>query len=242
MRRLYSLMPISSDQDYRNFHWSKRLAVEIIIVAIIGLIMGFLGPFGTYEMPSGIRLAYWVIFSIIGYVIFRPITYVAQFLREIIDIPEWLAELLGCMLAAIPFTFLIIFIMSGLKWDVTVINERYGLLYLQCLAIGFGIYLFMANMFSRNAMIKSTVKEAVQDNIRTKLHERLPAGFPEHIDALHAEDHYVHVYADGHKEMLLMRMSDAIKEIDNIDGCQIHRSWWVAHHAVNTSKRDGPTG
>ena len=40
-------------------------------------------------------------------------------------------------------------------------------------------------------------------------------------------------------ELILMRLSDAIGEMDGIEGERTHRSWWVARDAVRTSRRDG---
>jgi DNA-binding LytR/AlgR family response regulator len=36
-----------------------------------------------------------------------------------------------------------------------------------------------------------------------------------------------------------MRLSDAIAELDGVEGLQVHRSWWVARDAVDEVKRDG---
>ena len=40
-------------------------------------------------------------------------------------------------------------------------------------------------------------------------------------------------------ELILLRMRDAVAELDGIDGAQVHRSWWVARDAVEDVKRDG---
>ncbi len=236
---------------YKELYIGKRIAVEIFFMAAIGLIFGFLGPFGTYAMPTAARLAYWVVFIVIGYAIFRPISLVSHWFRALVNIPLWLAELITSFLAALPLSMLIAYFMQILNPNILNASGGFGLLYIQCTAIGFAIAIVTRLLFREKVADGSGLQPDQSDQIasgtelhteiavKTVLHERLPAGFPEHIDALHAEDHYVHVYADGHKEMLLMRMSDAIKEIDNIDGYQIHRSWWVARHAVNTSKRDG---
>ncbi len=226
-------------------HWSKKITIEILIVILIGLVMAFLGPFGTYAMPSGLRIAYWVIFGVIGYALFRPMAVMMHKLRDIIPVPVWVAELLGCMVAALPFSLFVAFMMAGLQWDSALIFRHYGLLYVQCTAVGFGIYLFIYMVFDwlhGNSTVAADTKVDQVAPSRSALHERLPIGFPNQIDALKSEDHYVHVYArdecGDHKEMILMRLSDAIKEVNNIEGLQVHRSWWVAHHAIESCNRD----
>ena len=34
-----------------------------------------------------------------------------------------------------------------------------------------------------------------------------------------------------------MRLSDAIDELDGIEGAQVHRSWWVARDAITEAVR-----
>ena len=53
------------------------------------------------------------------------------------------------------------------------------------------------------------------------------------------EDHYLKVLAADHNAMLLMSLSDAIALMPADSGLQVHRSWWVARHAVLRARRDG---
>ena len=52
------------------------------------------------------------------------------------------------------------------------------------------------------------------------------------ILSLSAKDHYVEVTTDLGPELCLLRLRDAIAEVQPLDGFQIHRSHWVAEHAV----------
>lgn len=225
----------------------RLIAVEVFIIAAIGLVMGFLGPFGTYVMPLGWRLAYWVLFIIIGYAIFRPISICAVWLQDAIAIPKWVAELIGTAIAALPMTFLVGFAMAGMRFDPAFMGSRFLPLYLQCAALGFGIYMMMELLFRTNRGTGTPVDshseaqeaERPQPVIRTVLHKRLPIGFPDSILALSVEDHYVRVHASDQNEMLLMRMRDAIPETQPIEGMQVHRGWWVAKHAITESRREG---
>ncbi|MEE4536883.1 MAG: LytTR family DNA-binding domain-containing protein, partial [Erythrobacter sp.] len=69
-------------------------------------------------------------------------------------------------------------------------------------------------------------------------HDRLPRGFPA-ILALQVEDHYVRAIAAERSEMVLMSLSDAIAEMAEDVGEQVHRSWWVARSAVAGHRRVG---
>lgn len=238
------------DKDIRPRSF-KQIAIELLVIAAIGLAFGFLGPFGTYAMPVALRLAYWVGFTIVGYAIFRPVSISAGWLRESTGISIWVAELLSTAVAALPMTFLVGFAISGMRFDPLFFGNQFLLLYAQCAAIGFGIFLFMRMLFGRDGKAQVQAISANGDTpeakpvtgdkkpVLTKLHGRLAPGFSSSIIALGVEDHYVRVHSAERTEMLLLRFSDAIKEMESLEGMQVHRSWWVARDAILTSKRDG---
>lgn len=57
--------------------------------------------------------------------------------------------------------------------------------------------------------------------------------------ALQAEDHYVRVHSGAGSELMLMRLEDAIAEMEPVEGARIHRSWWVSRTAAAIAKRRG---
>ncbi len=65
-----------------------------------------------------------------------------------------------------------------------------------------------------------------------RLRARLSRGFAGEILALESEDHYVRVHGPTRSELLLIRLREAILEMDGIAGEQTHRSWWVASSAI----------
>lgn len=68
--------------------------------------------------------------------------------------------------------------------------------------------------------------------------QRLDGVRPEQIARLSVEDHYVHVHLEcGGSKRLLMRFSDALSELDGLDGVRTHRSHWVARPAVTGVER-----
>jgi DNA-binding LytR/AlgR family response regulator len=52
------------------------------------------------------------------------------------------------------------------------------------------------------------------------------------IWAVEAEDHYLRLHTSKGQDLILMRLSDAIDELEGIEGAQVHRSWWVARDAI----------
>jgi hypothetical protein len=90
--------------------------------------------------------------------------------------------------------------------------------------------------------VKSVVPSLVQAPTKLpRLFARLPGRLGTEILCLQMEDHYVRVHTALGQEMILMRMRDAIAELDGLEGLQVHRSWWVARAAVQSWTRDGKT-
>lgn len=69
--------------------------------------------------------------------------------------------------------------------------------------------------------------------------DRLPLGKRGALVALSVEDHYVRVRTTQGEEMVLMRLSDAIRETGSVPGMQVHRSRWIALDHVRSARRDG---
>jgi DNA-binding LytR/AlgR family response regulator len=55
--------------------------------------------------------------------------------------------------------------------------------------------------------------------------------------AVEAEDHYLRLHTSQGQDLILMRLSDAIDELDGLEGAKTHRSWWVARTAVSSAER-----
>lgn len=59
------------------------------------------------------------------------------------------------------------------------------------------------------------------------------------IYAISAEDHYLRLHTSKGADLVLMRLTDAIAELEGLEGAQTHRSWWVARDAVESARREG---
>ena len=55
--------------------------------------------------------------------------------------------------------------------------------------------------------------------------------------AVEAQDHYLRLHTSLGQDLILMRLSDAVAELEGIEGAQTHRSWWVARAAVVETER-----
>lgn len=69
-----------------------------------------------------------------------------------------------------------------------------------------------------------------------RLPPRLKGGV---LYAVESQDHYLRLHTSKGADLILMRLSDAIAELEGVEGAQTHRSWWVARDAVAGSRREG---
>jgi DNA-binding LytR/AlgR family response regulator len=76
---------------------------------------------------------------------------------------------------------------------------------------------------------------------RPRFSDRLPRHLRNaELHALQAEDHYLRVHTAAGSDLILMRLGDAIPELEPIEGARTHRSWWVARAAVrDAARKDG---
>ena len=56
--------------------------------------------------------------------------------------------------------------------------------------------------------------------------------------AVEAEDHYLRLHTSLGQDLILMRLADAIAELEGADGARTHRSWWVARAGFVSADRD----
>lgn len=68
--------------------------------------------------------------------------------------------------------------------------------------------------------------------------DRLPFDKRGALVALSVEDHYVRVRTSKGEDLVLMRLSDAIREVGDTAGAQVHRSHWVAWDQIRAARRE----
>lgn len=220
----------------------KQLAIEVMLVLVVGFALGLIGPFGTYEMSTASRLLYWIVFGVAGYAIFRPLVIVGGWLSETLRIPRAVGIGLALLIAALPMTLLVAALLfrfnlsEALRWD------GIGLLYFQVWLIGFLTNGFFQLLFRKPAAATAAVMptDSAPASVEPAFTARLPAGFGPLL-ALKGEDHYVRAISATREELILIRLRDAIAELGGVEGLQVHRSWWVAKAGVSRVRRDGRT-
>ncbi|WP_260482281.1 LytTR family DNA-binding domain-containing protein [Sphingomicrobium flavum] len=218
----------------------RQTIIDVAILLIIGLALALIGPLGTFRFDLAARIAYWLPICLLGYAIFRPTIALADHVAHRLDLPRWPTIIAALWFAAMPMSVLLSW--AGDRWGQLPPFDIFLRTTLYVALIGSGIYTIFLLVERARAAPEQPVPAppASTDAAPTsRFHDRLPARFPLPLVALENEDHYVRAHGSGGSELILMRLRDAVAELDGMDGAQVHRSWWVARDAVKEARRDG---
>ena len=198
------------------------------ISLIAGIVLSILGPYQTGNLPFGIRFLYWTGLSFVGGLgagAFLPLT------RKLGLSPRRIATLLGQSLTA---TVAVTACLIGLDLYRSHTSNLFNLFYL----FGF-VWIISIIITSIAHLVENTNANAGEPNeTRPAIYDRLkPSLRSSDIYALSSEDHYVRVYTSKGEDLVLMRLSDAIRECSPLPGLPVHRSWWVAEKGAKSIKK-----
>lgn len=219
---------------------ARRLLIDVTVILAIGLVLALLGPFGSFAAPFALRLAFWLALPLAGYFLYMPATALALRLSDRLDLPSPALWIASWLVASLPMA--VVIWASGTLLGEPEPLDAAGFLggYGQALVIGGPIMLLLWSMRRPPSPIAATAPapppEAPQP---PRFLTRLPPHLGTDLLALEMEDHYVRAHTALGSTLILMRMRDAVAELDGIAGLQVHRSWWVARAALAEAVRDG---
>lgn len=217
---------------------ARKLTIEAAMMAGIGLVLALMGPFETSALPFGLRLLDWQLFMFGGYAVFRPVVNAGSLAAIHGGLPRWLGIGLAVLLASMPVTLLVAWALGGMAWRGLTLATLAGL-YPDIVLVGAlvtGLQILAGRppeVTQVDAIGQAPEPEAtVEIPAPPRFMTRLPGNVTE-VLALESEDHYVRVHTPAGSTLLLLRLADAIAELDGVAGARTHRSWWVAREAVS---------
>lgn len=227
---------------------TQRIAVELFLMLLVGIILALTGPFDTFELPLAERLILWPLMILAGYPVFKGFSMVSRWLAELTHIPLVIAAMLTLMVASLPMALIVLLLWFRKPFGAALMSPMLWPLYFQVLVIAVIIHGAMHLLMRTRAVADDSAphpptasQPLAPATPETPGHALpLPSGFGE-IRALKGEDHYVRVIGDRSETLILMRMRDAIERLGGVSGLRVHRSWWVAEGAAASVRRDGRT-
>jgi DNA-binding LytR/AlgR family response regulator len=201
----------------------------LIVAVAVGLFLAFSGAFGTIEAPFVLRLAYWLPLMTLG-AVWGAFVSGVLFGRDRWAPHPWIAAIAASVVMAAPFT-LVVWLASNAVFGIAFDTNDLPGLFVPVLVVSLA-------MTSLNTLLERRRVVAAEAPGPPKFLERLPLKLRgAEVWAVEAEDHYLRLHTSKGQDLILMRLADAIAELDGIEGMQVHRSWWVAREAITEAKR-----
>ncbi|MBA4014204.1 MAG: hypothetical protein C0481_20285 [Phenylobacterium sp.] len=205
--------------------WARGFA----IAGVAAVFLAVSGAFGMGELPLGLRLAYWAGTLSIGTVWGGLVSRFAFPIRN--RTPNlWLRTGLYALVIAGPLTALV--------WMV---NARllHSPIPTRALASLFVSVALVTLVITAVNVLAARRRDAVAAApAPPRFLERLPLKLRgAEIWAVEAEDHYLRLHTSKGQDLILLRLADAVAELEGIVGAQVHRSWWVARDAITEARR-----
>ena len=208
----------------------------LIVAALGGVFLAVTGAFGSAGASLPLRLVYWVLVMVLGGLWGHLCGLVVS---RFVDSDErpWLSIAVMVVVITGPLC-VIVWAATGLFFA----QKLYPLAVLPQLIVPVVVItaaVTTLNVFLGRAVPIQTHAAPPETAARpVRFLDRLPLKLKgATIRAVQAEDHYLRIHTDRGSDLILMRLSDAVEELEGLEGAQTHRSWWVAREAVRAVER-----
>lgn len=207
----------------------------LVVIALVGVVAGLTGPFNTYsELGAPLRLLYWLLVAALTYAVGLVGGRLLAGWLVPGKRPLWLHVPVMAVGGAIPVTLAVLglnalFGLSGLfdGWAALALLAYCFCIALVVIALLDGLLAPMLR--DRAAPAPNPASPPILD--------RLPHDLRAPLTHMSASDHYVEVFTSKGSALVLIRLSDAMRETGGTRGFQVHRSHWVARDAIKGLRR-----
>ncbi len=227
----------------RFFHMHPTHRKTICFLVALS-ILTLLGPFGTYnDMIFFERLTFWTVVLVgIGAMVHFCVQLSLNLSPKAkLQRPAWIV--LGAIVGAVPGIAIVAFVdrvmrPPGMTLDAARLFQLWWQVGLISIVIALIEYWRLEEPVAGTLGPKEDLPIGAG---QTLFHERLPSNGaePEDIISLSMQDDYVEVTTTTGSHLVLMRLVDAMKELDGLDGLRIHRSHWVALAHIQSLRTKG---
>lgn len=232
---------------FRPRLWLTRHLPLMVATAVI---LAALGPYGTFQdltLPG--RLAYWGGMMLFGFLAYQGV--MALGILAAGRIGARTGRAVPWPAVVVPVTLVVNGLITAAVAAVETRLGRSGFdgvggmttLYVYCLIVTAVVTVLplRAELLSRGTLTPpappAPLPEPVVPTGEPRFLDRIPPRLGRRLLALEMEDHYLRIHTDAGSALILMRLRDAVAELDGFPGQQVHRSFWVARDAVTGVER-----
>jgi hypothetical protein len=207
--------------------WARALS----FAAIIGVLMGVIGPFGSYLNPMPLRVLDQVVMTISGTVLAGTLIPLQLGLGRRLGLPWPFSLAVAIVVTAVPIAALSALV-STLIWPWNVAHYHVSNWYFEAL-------LMLTALFALWVILETALGASRGGAAPIGGDAATPSGIAAGPAlCLQTEDNYVRVHRAQGSSLELMPLHEAIARFGQADGLQVHRGWWVAAAAVQGAERD----
>jgi hypothetical protein len=211
----------------------------VAAIGLTALAMAWLAPLeSSVWLKPGDRYLFWFATVSAGWLQMIIVAHGVRASFGTERLPGWVLLIISAGIGAIPITFEVRYLWELLKLGDAELRP-YWQSYITVLFINLNFSLLQWwlverwSLFSGDEKTSAELSEGTSTAIPTvEMLNRRPDNLTGTILCMQMEDHYLRVYGENGEGIVLHRMADAAKELNQSDGMQIHRSWWVARHAI----------
>ena len=219
-----------------TFRERPHIFVPLVIWCVLSPIAALMGPFDTYKLlPALPRLAYWA--TVVGGSVLVDAGY--RWLCRGRPMAQRLVGRLGfaIVLGAMVHGLNMVVFDDWIGWQAWL--WLVGVVWVIAIAIE-GLVALSRAVHLLDPASATSRDEPAPD---AAFQRRLPLEKRGSLIRLEAQDHYLKVVTQMGEALILLRLGDALSELSDYDGLQVHRSHWIARDQVQrVERRDGKVG
>jgi hypothetical protein len=212
------------DRQWDRRDWLRALG----LACACGVVLGVFGPFGSFFNGNVmLRVFSWTVNLVAGTLIVGIVVPMVVGLGVRLRAGHAAGLVAGLLLATVPVA-LFAAVFGHWLWPRAIGRVRPEEWYTQALLVEgvmAGLWILLSPAGRTGPIAEDMPDEAGVD-------------LREPVLCLQMEDHYVRVHRPSGSRLELMPLREAIARYGHAGGVQVHRSWWVAAHAVGGAARD----
>ncbi len=211
---------------------SRRLWLTFLAILAIFILTG---PFGTSEsMRFADRLLYWTIIQTSAWAIAIAFAVLANHLLAGRIEPILLRMMVGALIAALPIG-LMLSVVDDSFHDKSISIASIAKSSLTSLPLC-AIFCLLSYLTAHEKLVTTATANDTEERRIPLLDRLLPQNRAELL-RLSVQDHYTDVVTTRGHQLVLLRFTDAIREVGNAKGLQVHRSHWISDADVMSLKK-----
>lgn len=209
-----------------------RIGRSLAISAAIGAFLAFIGAFGTDRLAPVPRTVLMILMAWAGAGLGVGTYRLAARIPGLAG-RRWLTGVVSGAIMTLPMALIVFYAVQIASAHKMPLSALPGFLFTS-LVTSIVLTLLSLAIATRAAPQAAIVAPPAPPRFLERLPLKLRGA---EVWAVESEDHYLRLHTSKGQDLILMRLADAVVELEGVEGAQVHRSWWVAREAIAEARR-----